>query len=344
MAFSAARAVPAGPNDITVAEPPRDSISSLAFSSQADFLAAGSWDNSVRIYQVTENGQSQGKAMYEHQGPVLSVCWNKTGDKLFSGGADNAGRMFDIATGQMSQVAQHDAPIKTVRWVDTQSGLLATGSWDQTIKYWDLRTQNPVATVNLHERCYTFDVQYPLMVVGTAGLAIQIFNLNNPTTPVKTMPSPLKHQTRIITCPPSSQKPSFIVGSIEGRVAVQYTEEKDISSNFSFRCHRADVKDGGSLVYAVNDISVHPVQGTVSTCGSDGLIHFWDTEARMRLKSFEAAPGPISCSTFNRNGNIFAYAVSYDWHKGHTGMTPTHPNKIMLHACLPEEITKKSRR
>lgn len=33
------------------------------------------------------------------------------------------------------QVAQHDAPIETVRWVDApQARILATGSWDKTIK------------------------------------------------------------------------------------------------------------------------------------------------------------------------------------------------------------------
>lgn len=52
-----------------------------------------------------------------------------------SGGADNAGRMFDVTTGQTSQVAQHDAPIKVVKWVETPGmGILATGSWDKTIK------------------------------------------------------------------------------------------------------------------------------------------------------------------------------------------------------------------
>lgn len=93
--------------------------------------------------------------MYFHQGPVLSVCWNKVGslwyasririwslnlrmqdgNKVFSGGTDNVGLVFDIATGQATQVAQHDAPIKTVKWVDApHAGLLATGSWDSTIK------------------------------------------------------------------------------------------------------------------------------------------------------------------------------------------------------------------
>jgi mRNA export factor len=33
--------------DIEVVDPPTDGISSLSFSSQADYLAVGSWDNSV---------------------------------------------------------------------------------------------------------------------------------------------------------------------------------------------------------------------------------------------------------------------------------------------------------
>lgn len=75
---------------------------------------------------------------------------------MISGGADKAARVFDMTTGQPSQVAQHDAPIKSIKWIDANGqGLLATGSWDKTIKYWDLRSQNAVASVTLPERCYS---------------------------------------------------------------------------------------------------------------------------------------------------------------------------------------------
>ncbi|KAF9468173.1 Poly(A)+ RNA export protein [Collybia nuda] len=339
----------ASEKDIEMGDPPTDSISSMSFSPQADYLAVGSWDNSVRIYEVGANGQSQGKAIYEHQGPVMDVCWNKEGNKVFSGGADNAGRMFDVSTGQATQVAQHDAPIKVVRWVDTpQAGILATGSWDKTIKYWDLRAQAPVATVNLPERCYTFDVQYPLMVVGTAERHIQIFSLTNPNTAYKTITSPLKWQTRVVSCfPAGTPNSGFAVGSIEGRVAIQYVEDKDSGNNFSFKCHRRDsapVAKDQAVIFPVNDISFHPVHGTFSTCGADGVVYFWDKDARQRLKTFDAAPGPISTSCFNHNGNIFAYAVSYDWSKGYTGMTPGHPNKMMLHMCKDDEVRKRNKK
>jgi len=340
----------AAEKDVEVVDPPTDGISTLSFSSQADYLAVGSWDNSVRIYEVGANGQTQGKAMYQHQGPVLDVCWNKEGNKIFSGGADNAGRMFDVVTGQATQVAQHDAPIKVVGWVDAPgTGILATGSWDKTVKYWDLRSASPAATVQLPERCYTFDIQYPLLVVGTAERHIQIYNLSNPSTAYKSIVSPLKWQTRVISCFTGSPGSSngFAVGSVEGRVAIQYVEDKDSQNNFSFKCHRRDSSPSSkdqALVFAVNDINFHPVHGTFSTCGSDGTIHFWDKDARTRLKSFDAQQGPISTTAFNRNGNIFAYAVSYDWCKGHSGMTPGSPNKIYLHSCKDEEVRKRAAR
>lgn len=59
------------------------------------------------------------------------------------------------------------------------------------------------------------------------------------------------------------------------------------------------------------------------------------------ITAYEPAGGPITCTAFNRTGAILAYTVSYDWHKGHGGMTPGQPVKIMLHACKPEETEKK---
>lgn len=43
--------------------------------------------------------------------------------------------MYDVITGQSAQVAEHAAPVKCIKWIDTpQGGILATGSWDKTLK------------------------------------------------------------------------------------------------------------------------------------------------------------------------------------------------------------------
>lgn len=83
--------------------------------------------------------------------------------------------------------------------------------------------------------------------------------------------------------------------------------------NFTFKCHRSNTTTPHQEIYAVNDIKFHPVHGTLATSGSDGRFSFWDKDSRTKLKTSEQMEQPISASCFNHNGQIFAYAVSYDW-------------------------------
>ncbi|KAB8611408.1 hypothetical protein FH972_025913 [Carpinus fangiana] len=333
--------------DIPLASPPEDSVSDISFSPQSEHLAVSSWDKKVRIYEIDAQGQSQGKAMFEHEGPVLNCAWSKDGTKVFGAGADKAARMFDVSSQQTTQVAAHDQPVRCVEVIEVNNApMLVTGSWDKTVKYWDLRQQSPAATLACQDRVYSMSVKDKLLVIGTADRYINIVNLNDPGKFYKTLQSPLKWQTRVVSC--FSGGDGFAVGSIEGRCAIQYVEEKDSSLNFSFKCHRQtppSTRDPAS-VYSVNAISFHPVHGTFSTAGSDGTFHFWDKDAKHRLKGYPETGQTIAATAFNRNGNIFAYAMSYDWSKGYTQHTPQSINKIMLHPvngdeCKPRAGPKK---
>jgi hypothetical protein len=63
--------------DIPVANPPEDSISAIRFSPASEHIAAASWDKKVRIWEVDGNGNTQGRAMMDFEGPVLDCCWSK---------------------------------------------------------------------------------------------------------------------------------------------------------------------------------------------------------------------------------------------------------------------------
>jgi len=333
--------------DVQVNQPPEDSISSLRFNPTADFLSVASWDKKVRIYEIDGNGNSQGKAMFEHEGPVLSTCWSPDGQKVFGAGADKAARMLDLGSGgtQAQQVAVHDQPIRCVQsFMANGSPMLVTGSWDKTVKYWDLRQQQPAATVDARERVYTMDVRgNEMLVIGTSERWVHIVDLKNPTNFFKSIQSPLKWQTRVVST--FTDGTGFAVGSIEGRCAIQYVDDKDQSNNFSFKCHRATAPNDRNVsnVYSVNAISFHPQHGTFSTAGSDGTFHFWDKDAKHRLKGYPEVGGTISATDFNRTGTIFAYAVSYDWSKGYNFNTATTPNKIMLHPIVGDECKQRQK-
>ncbi|KIX07681.1 uncharacterized protein Z518_02335 [Rhinocladiella mackenziei CBS 650.93] len=329
--------------DVALTQPPEDSVSDLQFSPAGDFLAVSSWDKKVRIYQVNEQGQSEGKAAMDFEAPVLNCAWSEDGQKVAGAGADKTFRLLDLGSGNMTpqSLVAHEQPVRSCCFATINNApILITGSWDKTVKYWDLRSPNPVATLQCQERVYTMDVRNKLLVIGTADRYINIVDLNSPEKFYKSIQSPLKFQTRVVSC--FTDATGFAVGSIEGRCAIQYVEEKDSSNNFSFKCHRDNPTTGPNRdvanVYAVNAISFHPVHGTFSTAGSDGTFHFWDGNAKHRLKGYPAVGAPITATAFNRQGTVFAYAVCYDWSQGYQKNTPTTPNKIMLHGVQPEEV------
>lgn len=335
-------AAPTGSNynpnkDAELVQPPSDGISSLHFSPTSNYLAVTSWDNQVRCYEVQPTGQSQPKAAFAAPAPPLCSAWTSDGSKILSAGCDKEAKMWDLQSNQQQTVAKHDAPIRHMNFFNN---MLVTGSWDKTLRYWDLRQPNPAHTQTLPERVYGMDVRHPLLVVGLANRRIQIFNLSNPGTVYKEIESPLKYQTRCITCFPDST--GYLVGSIEGRVAVHHVEDNMQSKNFTFKCHRD--QSNGDGIWAVNSVEFHPAHGTFVTAGSDGQYNFWDKDSKQRLKAMQRGSHPIPCASFNKEGTIYAYAASYDWSEGHSKhQAASAKNYVLLHQPQDNEVKSRNR-
>ncbi|KAJ8305844.1 hypothetical protein KUTeg_016389 [Tegillarca granosa] len=250
-------------------------------------------DIEVRCWEVHQSGQTMPKAQQTHAGPVLDCCWSDDGTKVFTASCDKTAKMWDLNSNQAIQVAQHEAPVKSVHWIKAPNyTCIMTGSWDKTLKL------------------------YPMAVVGTAGREVVIYQLENRPQEFSRINSPLKFQ---------------------GRVAIQYVNPTNPKDNFTFKCHRSNgMVNGMQDVYAVNDIAFHPVHGTLATVGSDSRFSFWNKDARTKLKTSEPFDQPLTCCDFNADGNIFGYATSYDWSKGHEGYDTQKKPHIFLRRCYDE--------
>lgn len=346
--------------DLKVPSPPADGISSVTFASN-NLLAASSWDGGVRVWQVQQQMNQVAAAPavdLKHDGPALCTAFNADGSTLFAGGADAEGlvKMWQLGQPTPQTVGKHDGVICKIFYVP-ELNTVVTGSWDRTVRFWDLRQPNPVATVPLPERVYAMDIKYPMMVVGTAEVAKEARTNNLPERPLYTFnlhnfngqphsinPSPHRHQSRCISIFPDTT--GFAIGTIEGRVSIEYVDPgRKKSSSFSFKCHRfhiEKVQPPTHEVYAVNAISFHPF-GTFATCGSDGMFNFWDKDSRQRLKHFPRCAQPIPCGNFNHDGSLYAYAVSYDWSKGRQYLVQGAPNDICVHVVEKSEISPRKR-
>jgi mRNA export factor len=323
-----------------------DGISSVNFSPTANFLVSSNWDSGVRCWEVQEQGgqvRAQAKAQVNHENnaPVLASCWSADGSTVFSVGCDKAVRMWTLGQAPPNNVPQqigsHDAPVKGVGFL-TNSKLVVSGGWDSKLKFWDTRSPNPAGTLDMPERVYDLDVRGNLLVVATAGRHIITYDVSSGQPREHSRKeSPLKFQSRCIAAFPDSM--GYAVGSIEGRVGIQYVQKVPGQDSFAFKCHRQD-----SNVYSVNAIAFQNQFATFATVGSDGVVNFWDKDNRQRLKAFPAINRTISCATFNVQGNLFAYASSYDWSKGSSHYQPGTTNEIYIHYTAEDEIRPKPKK
>jgi len=333
-----------------VSQPPEDSVSCLRFSPESipqTFLIGTSWANDIRCWEIQADGKSVPKAVKTHDAPILSAAWSNDGTKVFTASCDKTAKMWDLQSDQFIQIAQHDAPIKVIHHIVRPNyQCVMTGSWDKTLKFWDLRQQQPIGTIQLPDKCYCSDVYGPMAIVSGGNRFIKVYNLDNQPQEMKTIESPLKYQHRCVSIFLDKNKnpTGFALGSIEGRVAIQYVETANPKDNFTFKCHRSQPSQSNTPqdIFAVNDIAFHPVYMTLATVGSDGRFSFWDKDARTKLKTPDlTGDQPISCCAIDARGKIFAYALSYDWHKGHEFNNPNKKNSIHLFDCA--ELKPKNR-
>jgi len=149
---------------------------------------------------------------------------------IAAGGADKKVHILQAASGQTISFAAHKAPIRAVRFVDIPSAsapIIASGSWDSTVSYWDMRqTASPVATLQCGDRVYSMDSAGPLLVIATADHNIHLVDLHsNPAALMRTNKSQLKHQIKAVATTPDGKY--WATGSIEGRCSASAVDEKE---------------------------------------------------------------------------------------------------------------------
>lgn len=288
-------------------QPPSDGITNVCFSPapNSPHLLVSSWDSSVRLYDVTQNTL---QLTHTHPYAVLDCCFAEA-EQSFSGGLDKKVKLFDFPSQSESVVGGHEDTVRCVEYCP-ELGLLASGSWDKTVKLWDARQKQAVGTYDQNgETVYTMSLSGDRLVVGTSNRRVLVWHLRNMQFAEQRRASSLKYQTRCVRCFPNRQ--GFVLSSIEGRVAVEYlnTDQEAQKKKYAFKCHRMKV-EGVERIYPVNTITFHNTHNTFATGGSDGFVNVWDPFNKKRLCQFHRYPTDIASLAFNKEGSMIAIAAS----------------------------------
>lgn len=124
------------------------SILSVAFHPLAPFLAAGTTNNDIRIWNLDGTPYL---TLQGHTAWVRSIAWNNDGSLLASGGDDQTLRLWEIGTGTCRQTLHgHTAWVRSVVF-HPHKPLLASGGEDQHIMVWDSTTGERLSVFHGHQ-------------------------------------------------------------------------------------------------------------------------------------------------------------------------------------------------
>ncbi|MEH2047023.1 serine/threonine-protein kinase [Nostoc sp.] len=136
-------------------------VHAIAISPNGQFIASGSNDKTIKLWQVG-NGKlvrQLGRWSSSHSSMVHSVAFSPISSNL----------SYQGESGKSAGVA------------DLNRGILASGSWDNTIKLWDVNTGKEIRTLTGHANwvnSVTFSPDGKFLASGSADCTIKLWQVN----------------------------------------------------------------------------------------------------------------------------------------------------------------------
>jgi WD40 repeat protein len=131
-----------------------DSVTSLDWNKHRGWIASGSADDTVRIWDVET--QALRATLWGHRGDVVIVQWSTDGTKLASVGLDHAVRIWThfedhpFPDAPLLASIHTDSGMESLAW-SPDGHLIASAHEDGTIRLWDATTFEPLLTLKAHQ-------------------------------------------------------------------------------------------------------------------------------------------------------------------------------------------------
>ena len=126
----------------------KDFVSSVAWSPNGKYIATGSWDHTVQVWNAHSGVLIT--RYTGHQDFVSSIAWSPDGEEIASGSWDHTVQVWNPFTGQtLFTYTGHRAEVSTVAW-SPDGEEIASGSWDHTVQVWNPFTGQHLLTYTGH--------------------------------------------------------------------------------------------------------------------------------------------------------------------------------------------------
>jgi WD40 repeat protein len=261
-------------------------VRAAKFSPDGKLLASGSYDNTIRLWNILTG---EVRILKGHEGIVSSVGFSPDGTSLASVSGDNTMRLWDIRTGKVLIFKGYEGASDIAFSPD--GTMLACTSWDKTVRLCDIRTGETKKIKGHLDRAWAvaFSPDGTMLASASYDKTIRLWNL-------------LTGEVRILIGHEGIV--SDVAFSPDGTLLASASDDKTVrlwnvrtEKHMLFKGHK-------EKIWAV---AFSPDSSLLASASNDKTVRLWDVrsgEARV-LKGHEA---DVLAVAFSPDGTLLASA------------------------------------
>jgi WD40 repeat protein len=290
---------------------------SIAYSPEGRSLAAGSWDGTITIWDLTNGKKRLTLAGHQHGDPtesahpVFKIAYSPDGKLLASASWDDTARVWDPGTGQERHVLKHPGKVRTLAF-SPDSEILATGMGFEPVEnviLWDSRSGKELgrlAADRIGTVCTAFAPTGRLLATGGQDHQVRFWDVDS--------------RVELAELSGHSEEVSSLAFSPDGQWLASAAGDYRVPNSGELLLR--EVQTGqtrlrllGALVgnQQINSVAFSPDGRSIATSFGDGSAKVWDCHP----SDLEPQPGPRTWIPrrgllIERGLNIPSLAVSPD--------------------------------
>lgn len=272
-------------------------VNSLAISPGSHILASGSWDNTIKVWQL-----ANGKLIHTlkgHLGYVTSIAISPDGYFLASGSWDKTIKVWHLGSGRLLHTLKgHSGYVNSVA-ISPNGEILVSGSWDKTIKIWHLERGELLGTLVAPDcvRSLAISPDGKTLVSGSDERTVRVWQLDVGALPDSPLYSLSGHSHCVRAVAISSDGKLLASGSWDSTIKLWHFDKSGRAS-----VSPLDTLSGHSCY--VYSVAFSPDCKLLASGSRDSTIKLWyldacNSQPIVPIQTLTAHSGPVYAVAFS---------------------------------------------
>jgi WD40 repeat protein/transcriptional regulator with XRE-family HTH domain len=272
-----------------------DIVITLAFSPDERTLASGSFDGSVKLWDV------ESRALLWsgwHTKGTNCLAFSPDGGLLASGGHEATIRLWDPKLGTSLEEVPHPGPVLSLAW-SPDGRLFASGGFDGQIRVWERQQSGPATCVQTPEghsnwvRGLAFAPDGSVLASASWDGSVKLWEVGEVRSQ-RVRQTLLGHTERVHCVAWSPDGRTLASGSFDH--TVRLWDAKEGSARVALEGHSA----------VVHGLAFTPDSRSLLSGSDDGTLRLWDVESSQCVRVLEGYAAPLSDVAWSPDGTKIA--------------------------------------